>query len=84
MQIDMVLSRKDNVINLCEMKFYSVPFKVDEGTFFKINRRNEKVREKVGKKTAVKNTLISSYGLEKTGHWGVFANVITLDDLFLF
>ncbi len=84
MQIDMVLSRKDNVIDLCEMKFYSIPFHVDKECFFTVNRRNEAVRAVVSKKTAVRNTIIASYGLEKSDYWGVFTSVITLDDLFRF
>ena len=83
-QIDMILERKDNVINLCEMKFHSTPFKVDQDYFFLINRRNEAIRKKVSKKMSVRNTLISAYGVEKNAYWGVFTNVITLDDLFRF
>ncbi len=84
MQIDMVLSRKDNVINLCEMKFYSTPFHVDKECFFIINHRNEAIRTMVGKKTSVRNTIVCSYGLDKSDYWGVFTDVITLDDLFRF
>ncbi len=84
MQIDMVLSRKDNVINLCEMKFHSTPFKVDKECFFTINSRNEAVKKKVSQKISVANTLISAFGVEKSGYWGVFNSVITLDDLFCF
>ena len=84
MQIDMVLARNDNVINLCEMKFVSSPFKVDKECFFKINRRAELVREKASKKMSVRNTLICTYGVEKSEYWGAFTNVLTLEDLFRF
>ena len=83
-QIDMLLSRKDNVINLCEMKFYSDLFKVDKEDYLKINRRKNVIAEKVSKKTNIRNTLITTYGLFKNEYSNVFTNVITLDDLFRF
>lgn len=83
-QIDMLLTRKDNVINLCEMKFCSKPFKADKECFFKMSHRAEVVKGKVAKKFSIRNTLISAYGLEKSEYWGAFVNVVTLDDLFKF
>lgn len=83
-QIDMLLSPKDNVINLCEMKFYSDLFKVDKEDYLKINRRKNAIAEKVSKKANIRNTLITSYGLFRNEYSNVFTNVITLDDLFRF
>lgn len=84
MQIDMILSRKDNVINICEMKFYSDAFKLDKDNYLKINRRMNSIAGKVSKKASIRNVLITTYGLYKNEYSSVFANVINLDDLFRF
>lgn len=84
MQIDMVLASKDNVINLCEMKFDSDLFKVDKETYLKINHRANAIMERVSKKTSIRNTLVTTYGVYKNEYSSIFTNVITLDDLFRF
>lgn len=83
-QMDLVIDRKDNIINLCEIKFYSDEFKITKDYFLKINRRSNLVREKISKKYSVRNTLISTYGIYKNEYYYSFSNSITLDDLFKF
>ncbi len=83
-QIDLLINRNDNVINLCELKFYSNPFTVDKEYFFKINNRTKLLSEKISKKYVIKNTLISTFGVTKNNYYSVFSNVLTLDDLFSF
>lgn len=83
-QIDLMITRKDNIINLCEIKFYSDEFKITKETFLKINRRTELLREKVAKKYSIMNTLISTYGPMKNEYYFSFANSITLEELFRF
>ncbi len=83
-QIDLLLERKDNIINLCEIKFYSDLFKATKDYHLKINRRANLVKEKVSKKYSVMNTLISTYGLYKNEYYHSFANSIVLEDLFKF
>ncbi len=83
-QIDLMITRKDNIINLCEIKFYSDEFTVDKDYFLKVNRRTNQIMEKVSKKYAVRNVLISTYGLKKNEYSSVFTTSITLDDLFKF
>ena len=83
-QVDLVLKRKDNVINLCEIKFYSSIFTVSKEYFLKVNERKNCIAEIMPKKWAVRNVLISTYGLKKNEYSTTFTNSLTLDDLFLF
>ena len=83
-QIDLMIIRKDNIINLCEIKFYSDEFKITKDYFLKINRRNNLLKEKINKKYSIMNTLISTYGLFKNEYYFTFKNSITLEDLFKF
>lgn len=81
-QIDLAIKRNDNIINLCELKFYSNPFTVNKEYFFKINNRSNLLMEKISKKYIVKNTLITTFGITKNEYYSVFSNVLTMDDLF--
>ncbi len=81
-QIDMVIFRNDNVINLCEIKFYQDDFVVDLSYYKKLNSRIEAIQPYISKKACPFNTLITTYGLFKNEYSGAFSNVITLNDLF--
>ena len=81
-QIDLLIIRNDNVINMCECKFYSDVFTVDELYFRKVSRRAEMLLEKSSPKTAVYSTLITTFGLKQNEYSDAFISVITLDDLF--
>ena len=83
MQIDMLISRKDNAINLCEIKFYSDEFIVTKEYFRTIQRRIELLYTKISHKTSVYSTLIRTYGLKSNEYSGAFIKVVTFDDLFV-
>ena len=82
-QIDLIISRKDNVINMCEMKFYSEEFEVDKDYHLVLENRKKLLRERIPKKATVHNTLITTYGLKKRGYWSDFVRVVTIDQLFV-
>lgn len=81
-QIDLIIERKDNTVNMCEIKFCSDEFSVDKDYHFTLVRRRNLLKEKISKKTAVHSTLITTYGLKHNEYFDDFVNVITLDDLF--
>ncbi len=64
-QVDLIISRNDNVVNMCEMKFYSDIYAVDESLYRKVLSRDEEIHKHIPKKTAVDNTLITSFGVNK-------------------
>ncbi len=82
LQIDLLILRNDNVINMCECKFYSDIFAVDEAYYRKILGKTEMLLEAVPRKTAVYSTLIATYGLKQNEYSSAFINVVTLEDLF--
>ena len=81
-QIDMLLSRNDHIINMCEMKFYGGDYTVESNDYKSILKRKEALLEQTDKKTAVHSTLITTFGLEQNKYSSVFTNIITLNDLF--
>jgi uncharacterized protein len=80
-QIDLLIDRSDNVINICEIKFYNKPI-VCSKAFNEIlrNRRLDFI-ENTKTTKAVFNTVISTYGLEKNTSSDIDSEV-KLVDLF--
>ncbi len=81
-QIDLLISRKDNVVNMCEIKFLSNVFTVDKKHDLLLRNRQSLLRERIPKKSSVQNTLITTYGIRENEYRWSFDNIITLDDLF--
>ena len=81
-QTDMIISRKDNVVNMCEIKFYSDIFTVDKSYDMLLKRRQTLLKEYIPKKSIIHNTLITTYGIKDNEYRWSFENVIDLDDLF--
>ncbi len=81
-QVDLIIERKDNVVNMCEIKFYSNDFSVNKEYYKTLINRQELLSKELSPKMIIHNTLITTYGLKYNEYSGVFDNVITLDDLF--
>lgn len=81
-QIDLLITRNDNIVNMCEIKYYSGPFKVDKEYYAKILRRQAILSDSISSKMAVHSTLITTFGLINNEYSSAFVNTITLDDLF--
>ncbi len=82
-QIDLVISRKDRVINLCEMKYSITEFAVTKS--YDENLRNKYSDFLIASKTrnSVHLTLVTTYGLKQNTYSGRFQAVVTSDDLFI-
>ena len=81
-QIDLIIVRKDNVVHMCEIKFYNDEFEVDKDYHLILERRKKILRELIPKRATIHNTLITTYGLRKTNYFGDFVHVLTIDQLF--
>ena len=81
-QIDLLIHRMDNIVNMCEIKFYNDLFSVDND-YYKVMQHRELLLEKYLKKgMGIRPTLITAYGLAYSRYSSIFTNVITLDALF--
>ena len=81
-QIDLLIIRDDNIINMCEIKYYGGDFSVDKAYYKTLLRRQETLASEVPAKVAVRSTLVTTFGLARNEYSGVFSNVVTLDELF--
>lgn len=81
-QIDLLISRKDNVVNMCEMKFYGDEFTVSKTYERKLAHRQILISEIVSRRTVIHPVLITTYGLTYNEYSGAFVHTLTIDDLF--
>jgi len=81
-QIDLIINRKDGIINLCEIKFSGKEFVIDKS--YEANLRNKlfSFKEETKTKKAVHLIMLTTYGLTKNKYSSIVQREITLDDLF--
>lgn len=82
-QIDLLIDRGDNVINLCEMKFSGDEFSIDKSCEEIFRRKSSVFRQLTGTKKTLRMTLVTTYGLRINQYSGCVNDVIVLDDLFV-
>lgn len=81
-QVDLLINRMDNIVNMCEIKFYNDVFIVDRNYYMSLIRRQNLLGPYLKQGMSIHNTLITTYGIEKNKYSDIFTNVLTLDDLF--
>lgn len=82
-QVDMLIVRDDNIVNLCEMKFCSSKYSIDKDEEEKIVNRIESLKASLTHKQRVHLTLVTTYGLNQGKHSGKVQKVVVSDDLFV-
>ena len=81
-QIDLVIDRYDNVINLCEVKYTSGEYLIDKK--YSESLRNKRMIFQYATKTrkAILTTLITTFGLKRNMYSAEIVSEVVLDDLF--
>lgn len=82
-QIDLLIDRSDDVMNVCEMKYTLEPFVIDKDYEAALIHKMERFRDESKTKKALILTMISAEGIKKNMYSGVIAVSLTSDDLFL-
>lgn len=67
-QVDLLIDRDDNVINLCEMKFWNGPFTIDAKVARELTRKVETFRQTTATRKGILLTFITTYGITKNAH----------------
>ncbi len=81
-QIDLVIDRRDHVIDLCEIKYSEREFTIDKAYDRILRNKREIFRENTGTKKTVQLVLISTYGIKLNQYSSLISNQVLLDDLF--
>ena len=81
-QIDIVIDRADNTINLCEVKYCEDLFGLDKEEFLKIQNRIRAFKEITLTKSSVIPTMITTYGMKPGMYSDQIIAQIDMDALF--
>lgn len=81
MQIDLIIDRADDVVNVCEMKFCKSEFIVTKSYAEKIARRIEALEQALPSKT-FHPTIVSAAPVRQNEYADIFFSQLTIDDLF--
>ena len=81
-QIDLLIDRNDDVINLCEIKYTNAPYTITEEEDEKIRNRKETFIRETGTEKTVLVTMITSFGLTPGGYNDDIHCQLTMADLF--
>ena len=82
MQIDLLIERADDAVNVCEMKFYKAPYVVTKGYAQVLDSRLQALEEKNPAKTFLL-TYVGNSELVSNEYSDIFKASVTLDDLFV-
>ncbi len=81
-QIDLVIDRADNIINLCEIKFSKDKYVLDKRTLDELKRKRQIFTAVTHTRKAVHLTLITPEGLADNAYAHEIQSQLTLEDLF--
>ena len=81
-QIDLLIMRADNVVNLCEMKFASTPYMIDKDEAGRLQVRIDSLKQTLSAKQTVHLTMVTTFGTAYGKHSGIVQRQVMMDDLF--
>lgn len=82
-QIDMVIERGDNIVNMCEMKYCDEPFSIEKRYADSLRNKRSVLRSIIKKKQSVSIVMITAQGLKQNKYSAeLVQNEVVLTDLF--
>ncbi|MCQ2208420.1 MAG: ATP-binding protein, partial [Paludibacteraceae bacterium] len=82
-QIDLIINREDNTVNICEMKFNENQYTIDGDYANRLKNKIDtfKTYSKL-KNKSVQLTMVTTYGIVRNSHSNIIQNEVTLNDFF--
>lgn len=81
-QIDMVIDRDDNIINICEIKFAKGEYSISKDYSMTMNNKIDKFIASTKTKKSILLTMITTHGVAHNEYWNQIQKEITADELF--
>lgn len=81
-QIDLVISRADNIINLCEMKYSKELFTIDKAYCANLQHKVDTFALETGTRKPLHLTMVTPEGVKQNKYAGIIQSAITAEDLF--
>jgi len=78
-----VIARRDNTINLCEMKYTNQAYAIDKKTAAGLLNKIAAFEEETGVRKDICLTLVTTFGVKQNMYSDIVQSEVTLDDLFL-
>ena len=82
-QIDLLIDRKDHVVNLCEIKYSEKEYVIDKEEEMNLRNKIAVFVEETRTKKTIQTTMITTYGIKPNQHSSLINTQVVLDDLFL-
>jgi hypothetical protein len=81
-QVDIIIDRADNTINICEVKYSEDLYSLDKEEFLKIQNRINAFKEVTGTRSSLIPTMITTFGMKDGMYSDQIIAKVTMDDLF--
>ena len=81
-QIDLLIDRKDGVINLCEMKYSKAEHAITAKEEEQLRNKISVFEVETSTRKAVHLTMVTTYGIAENSHAGIIHSEVTLEGLF--
>lgn len=82
-QIDLLIDRDDNIINICEIKFYKTPFLIDKSCFNDLKKKVTELKSVISVRKNVFVVMITSFGVVANKYSSeIIENDLKMDCLF--
>jgi len=81
-QIDLLIDRKDDIINLCEMKYSKAEYVISAREEAQFRNKIAVFEAETRTKKAIHITMVTTYGIIQNSHAGIVQSEVTLEKLF--
>ncbi|MDR1813836.1 MAG: AAA family ATPase [Tannerella sp.] len=81
-QIDLVIDRKDGIIDICEVKFSKNQFSIDREYDKKLRNKISAFISENNTRKAIHLLMLTTYGIAKNKYYSAVQKEVILDDLF--
>lgn len=82
-QIDLLISRRDQVINLCEIKYSMNDYVIDKAEEQSLRNKIERLQKETGNRKSIQLTMITTYGVKQNRYSNLVHSQVLLNDLFV-
>ncbi len=81
-QVDLLIDRNDQVINLCEMKYSQTEFAIDKKYDECLRTKKGTFIQETKTRKTVHLTMVTTYGIKRNEYSGLIQSEVKMDDLF--
>jgi len=83
-QIDLLIDRDDNVMNLCEIKFHKSAFSIDKNYYLNLKNKISELQKETKTKKNIFITMITTHGVKENEYSiELIENKIDINKLFM-